>query len=339
MNDQVLSVVAPVRNGAAFIGAFVEETIAAISGPFPYHELVVVDDGSTDETLEILEGLLKKHPGIRVICLSRPMGEDIAMTAGLEQVIGDLVVTMSPGSDPPAFIPTLVAELHPPIRIVVGTRASRSGQGLVSRLGAWIFYRVTQRLLGVRLPANATQFRAMDRRALNATLRIKDRLRHLRLLALQTGYPIATVSYEPISGRHPQPDRSFFASLSLAVDMSVAIGRRPLRLVSLLGVIGSVINLVYALYVIAIFLFKNEVAEGWTTLSLEISLMFFLLFALLAVLCEYIGHILLEMKDRPLYAVSDEFSSDVAIPSVVRPNVVESVPDPAAGAVIAESAG
>jgi hypothetical protein len=85
------------------------------------------------------------------------------------------------------------------------------------------------------------------------------------------------------------------------------------------------------MYVIAIFIFKNQVAEGWTTLSLEVSVMFFLLFALLAVLCEYIGHILLEIKDRPLYAVSRELSSVESIPSSVLPNVIDAVASPEPG--------
>ena len=322
MNDRVLSVVAPIRNAQGYVADYVAGVIRAVETAFPYHEIVLVDDGSTDATLDTLEDLLATNPGIRVVCLSRPMGDDIAMTAGLEQVIGDVVVTMSPLTDPPSMIPALIAELTPPIRIVVGTRANRRGQGLVSRVGASLFYRLTSRLVGVRLPPNATQFRAMDRKALNAMLRIKDRFRHLRLLALQTGYEFKTLPYEPISG-HGSKDRSFMASLGLAVDMSVALGRRPLRLVSIIGILGSIANLVYALYVIAIFLFKNQVAEGWTTLSLEISVMFFLLFALLAVLCEYIGHILLEIKDRPLYVVSREFSSSESIPAAVPPNVID----------------
>lgn len=320
--DGIVSVVAPVRDASDYVRAFVEETLAVLSERYASYELIVVDDGSIDGSVDLVQDLLEVHPGIRLICLARSFGEDIAMTAGLEAVVGDVVVTMSPAIDPPDLIPTLVERVDDTSRIVVGARASRADESFGSRFGAALFYRLAHRLLGVRLPPDATQFRAMDRRALTALLRIKDRQRHLRVLTLQTGYAFKTVSYAPIRRTPRARGRSFLDALSLAIDMSVALGRRPLRIVSILGLVGSLANLVYAVYVIVIFLFKGQVAEGWTTLSLEISVMFFLLFGLLAVLSEYIGHILVEIKDRPLYQVAEEYSSSVTIPDAGRLNVM-----------------
>lgn len=321
-SDGILSVVAPVHDAAAFVGTFVEETVGVLARRYPNYELVIVDDGSTDQTVEIVRDLLELHPGIRLICLARSFGEDVAMAAGLESVIGDVVVTMTAETDPPEIIPLLVERAYESERIVVGVRRTRAGDSWQSRAGAALFYRLVHRLVGLRLPPDSTQFRALNRRALNALLRLKDRQRYLRVLTLQTGYPFETYVYEPIRRTPRRRTRSFLDSLSLAVDISVAWSRRPLRMVSVLGFLASIANLIYAGYVILIFLFKNQVAEGWTTLSLEISVMFFLLFGLLAVLSEYIGHILMEVKDRPLYQVADEYSSAVSIPDADRPNVV-----------------
>jgi glycosyltransferase involved in cell wall biosynthesis len=322
--DGIVSVVAPVRNASDHVQAFIEETVAVLAEAYASYELIVVDDGSTDGTVDIVQDLLEVHPGIRLICLARSFGEDVAMTAGLEAVIGDVVVTMSPATDPPELIPTLIDRVHDTTRIAVGTRVNRADESFGSRVGAALFYRLAHRLLGVRLPPDATQFRAMDRRALTALLRIKDRQRHLRVLTLQTGYAFETMPYAPIRRTPRLRGRSFLDALSLAIDMSVALGRRPLRIVSILGLVGSLANVVYATYVIVIFLFKGQVAEGWTTLSLEISVMFFLLFGLLAVLSEYIGHILFEIKDRPLYQVGEEYSSSITIPDAERLNVIAS---------------
>jgi hypothetical protein len=168
----------------------------------------------------------------------------------------------------------------------------------------------------------------MNRRVLGSLLRFRDRQRLLRVLTLQVGYAIETFSYEPIDRGLRPPERSLIQSITLAIDLSVAWGRRPLRVFSAFCLVASLANLAYAAYAIVIYLFKNQVAEGWTTLSLEISLMFFLLFVLLAVLSEYIGHILVEVKDRPLYHVAEEHTSLIAIPNADRRNVVSATADP-----------
>lgn len=320
--DCFVSVVAPVHNDATIVQNFVAETVAVLREQYANYELVIVDDGSTDDTFDRLSKVIDEYDSVRIIHLSRAFGEEIAISAGLDSVIGDFVVVILPNTDPPALIPAFVEKARAGAGVVFGVRKSRRGESLLMRTAAKAWYWYSHRFLHLDLPPNSTQFRALSRQAVNAVVRIRDRHRHLRILSGDIGYTHAGIEYEPIARNPDKPARTFLSRVAVSIDIIVSHSSHPLRIVTTLGIAGGTLNVLYAIYVVSIYLFKPDVAAGWTTLSLQNAGMFFLLFVILTVLSEYIGHILVESRDRPLYYVLEERNSRRAVAPDARRNVV-----------------
>lgn len=329
-SDCFVSVVAPVCNDAAIVEAFITDVMAVLRDSYANYELVLVDDGSEDDTVNKISMLLKRYECIRLIRLSRNFGEALAISAGMNSVIGDFVVVMLPDSDPPALIPRMVQQVRDGAGVIFGIRKDRLRESFLMRTGAALFYWYCRRVLKLKLPKNSVPFRALSRQAVNAILQIKDRCRDLRLLSAHVGYENQGFVYEPLNRRAKPRTKGLVEALNLAFDMIVSTSSHPLRFVSWFGVVASILNIAYSGYVIAIYLFKKQVAQGWTTLSLQTAAMFFFVFLILIVLSEYIGHILAETSGRPMYYLLEERNSSVLIADQERKNVVNDSLDVAA---------
>jgi glycosyltransferase involved in cell wall biosynthesis len=319
-SDVFVSVVAPLRDDAEVLEAFVPELLGVLEAAYANFEVVLVDDGSRDRTRTVVERLLAAHKCLRYVRLSRRFGEEVAISAGLDSVIGDFTVVMRPAVDPPAAIPAMVARARAGHGVVFGVSRTRPPEPWWARAGSALFWWFARRVLDVEVPASSTTFQVLSRQAVNALTRFKDKRRSLRLLSTLVGES-EEVEYEPLARRAPRV-RGFGESVQLAIDIAVSSSTRPLRIVSALGLVASTLNLLYAVYVVAIYLFKPHVQEGWTTTSLQLSGMFFLLFAIVTVLSEYIGRVLEESRDRPLYHVAEERNSNVLVADADRRNVV-----------------
>jgi glycosyltransferase involved in cell wall biosynthesis len=324
--DCFVSVVAPLSNCGPFLTSFVDEVMGVLQLSYTNYELVLVDDGSEDDTPERVKACLTRHPCIRYIRLSRKFGTEIAIASGLDSVIGDFTVVMLPECDPPALIPEMVAQARAGQGVIFGVRRDRRGDPLWLRLGAFFFYWLARRLFHWVLPRNSTQFRVLSRQAVNAITRIKDRYRYLRLLSFHVGYANQSFAYTP-EWRGGRRTRGFWDSVGLAIGMVVAHSTHPLRWVTWLGVGASLLNLLYMGYAVGIYLFKPNVAPGWTTLSLQVSGMFFLMFLILTVLAEYLGRLVEESTNRPLYHVLEERNSNVLVAERRMNIVTESAPE------------
>lgn len=322
VSDCFVSVVAPLHNDCDIIAAFIEEISGVVKRNYAHYEIVLVDDGSTDDTAAKVCELLGQYECIRLIRLSRRFGYETAILAGLESVIGDFVVVMMPDSDPPELVPSIIETARRGAGIVTGARSSREGESLLMRMGAALFYWYCNRVLKMSIPRNSTYYRVLTRQVVNAIIRIKDRMRSLRIYAAYVGFPNATFDYEPMSRRGAARNRTLLESVRLAVGTVVANSTHPLRVVSVMGIVISGLNGLYAGYVLLAKFFADEIAAGWAGLSLQSAAMFFFLFLALAVLCEYVGRILGESGDRPLYYVLEEKKSSVLMDEDARKNVV-----------------
>jgi polyisoprenyl-phosphate glycosyltransferase len=321
VKDCFVSVVAPLFNDGAILEAFADEVLSELRAHYSNYELILVDDGSEDDTAERVARLLERQPCIRYIRLSRSFGTENAIASGLDTTIGDFVVVMAPDSDPPTLIPEMVEHARSGIGNVYGVRTSRQDEPLWLRAGAALFHWLCTRLLDIRFPRNSTHFRALSRKAVNAVTRIKDRYRYLRLLSASVGYSSRAIPYEPLHRHQPPRHRGFVHSVGLAMNIMVSQSTHLLRLVSWLGLGASLVNILYMGYVLAIYLLKSKVAEGWTTLSLQMSGLFFLVFLILSVLSEYVGRLMEESRARPLYHVLDEQNSNVLLADPERRNI------------------
>jgi dolichol-phosphate mannosyltransferase len=321
LSDCFVSVVAPLSEDADIAESFIRETSEVLKRSYANYEIVLVDDGSSDDTVARVSALLTQIDCMRLLPLSRKFGVEVAISAGLDSAIGDYVAVVMPDTDPPALIPRMVERSRQGHRTVVGVRRSRGGEGPLQRLGAALFYRYCNRVLKLAIPANSTYFRVLSRQAVNAITQIRDRARFLRVFSADVGFAAEPFEYDFVQRRARPRKRSLFDAVGLAIGIVVANTTHPLRVASWLGFVLSLLNLLYIGYIGAILLFKQQVAEGWATLSLQSAVMFFCLFLFVTVLCEYVGRILSEVRSRPHYFALDERNSSVVIANEQRKNV------------------
>lgn len=321
--DLLVSAVAVLGNHADVVREFVRETTDILDRHYTNYELVLVDDGSVDGTPALIQDLLKSFRCVRCLRLSRPAGDETALIAGLDAAIGDYVVTIHPDFDPPDEIPALVEACRNGADLAIGIERSPRQISLLYRWVRAGFRRVASWLIRFDMQPNATGYRCLSRQAVNQLVKVRLRRRFFAVVAADVGLTTVTHPFERISrsGRRPvyRLRKAIRMGLSVLVHHSIA----PLRLVSVFGLLGSLLSFLYSLYVVAVYLFKRDVMPGWTTLSLMSSGMFCLLFLMLALMGEYLGRLLEESADRPLYHVRDERSSAVMLTDLTRRNVLD----------------
>jgi polyisoprenyl-phosphate glycosyltransferase len=321
--DLLVTVVAPVSGTADLMTSFVKDVLHLLEESYTNYELVLVD-GEADETvIDALQELVAVLPCIRVIRLSQKADRDVMLFAGLEAAIGDYVVAMMPATDPPRVVSDLVDIMSEGQDIVYGVSKKPYRRSVLASLGARLFYWYGRRYLGLNIPPDSTYLVGLNRRSVNALTRFKGRYRHVRHLTRQVGFKAGIYHYSLQPGTAGEKERGLVESLRLAKEIVVSYSQHPLRMVSWLGLVASAANLLYALYAIAVYVLNPRVSEGWTTLSLELAVMFFLLFIILSVVCEYIGRILEETRAQPAYHIMEELVSTVLVADATRRNITK----------------
>lgn len=318
--DAFVSVITVLEGGAEDAAAVVSECAALLAQSYTNYEVVVVDNGLSGEHLASMRELLADVACVRVLRLSRHFAYDTAVFAGIEAAIGDYVVVMEAGRDSAEDVPRLVDLLIDGADIVQGISSAPVGGSALERAGRNVFYWYNRRALGVVIPERATYFSAFTRRAVNSLLSSDRQYRYLRHLMRHIGYRIVEMTYTPRTnaGR----SRGFVTSARDGVEMITSYSMRPLRVISIGGVVAAAINLVYAVYVVVTFLAVEGVERGWTTTNLQLSVMFFFLFLSLAVMSEYIGRLLAESRREPAYFVMEELTSERLVADETRRNIV-----------------
>jgi glycosyltransferase involved in cell wall biosynthesis len=319
--EVLVSICAVLSDDLERIDQFLTETSEVLSQRFQYHELLLIDN-ALDRLVGLrMHELQQRTPNVRLLRLSRRYNQEIALAAALDNSIGDYVVVMDIGSDPPSMIPDLITTAMSGHDVVIAERRSED-EPLIRRWLSRSFYRVASLLLGYPLRSNATYFRAFSRRAVNSLIRIRSKNRYLRCLNGMVGLSQATI---PHTGR-PSGGRlgllRLFANARSAADLIISNSAAPLRLASLLGLVASFANILYFGYILIVTLVKRRLAEGWLTISITSTTMFFLLFIILSILSEYIARILDETKDQPLYFIEAETNSDTSSFQKERLNVI-----------------
>ena len=321
--NTVVSIVVPLEHDARLLEELVTEIDRTIGAAFRFFEIVLVDDGSTDSTSADVQLLLRKVQRVRYMKLSRPFGRDVALSAGIESAIGDFVVTLDPRTDPVDVIPQMIDLCRKCGGIVHGMAHNPPTRSFAREWFGSLFRGYCRKHLGVDIKRGVSDLRVMSRQAVNALLQVREQSRYLRVLTLTLGYQHQFFPYTILprdGGPRMTPWRS---EVITAIDLLAANSRHPLRLVTAVGLLGAFLNLVYACYVVVIFLLKPTVAAGWTTLSLQLSGMFFFVCLILAVLSEYVGTILGEVRSRPLYFIAQEAISSVLLEDTVHSSIVK----------------
>lgn len=299
----------------------VNSTTKLLKARYTNYEVVVVNNGVSQKELALLVKLLPKVACIRIIQLSRVDDTDTAVFAGLEAAIGDIVCILY-NDDPVELIPDFVEKLKSH-DIVFGVATDIKRGSWLETLGARLFYWYSKRYLGINIPNGSTYFIAMNRNVVNAITHNKRNRRHIRHIAKQVGFGSTNLKYSLPKKQDAYSNMNPLALVSRAIDLVSSYSSHPLRLLTYFGVLAGLLNLMYAFYVIIVNISVNDIEKGWTSTSLQSSLMFFLLFMILAILAEYIGKILNEVQGEPPYHVMSELSSTVSIADETRRNVTK----------------
>ena len=298
---RLVSVVAPMLNEEGVAEEFHRRVSAALAG-IP-HEIVIVDDGSSDRTPEILDDLAARDPHLRVIHLSRAFGHQMALTAGLDHARGDAIVMMDADlQDPPELIPELLAAWEGGGDVVVAKRRERAGETRFKLLTAKVFYALIRRLSQVELEANAGDFRLLDRAALDALLALRERSRYLRGMSAWIGFTHRSVHYDRdprFSGETKYPFRKM---LRFAIDGVSSFSNFPLQLASYLGFLTTLVAFL-GLPLVVVARYVGIFERGVPTVLFAILFLGGIQLMTLGVIGEYVGRIYDEAKRRPLYIV------------------------------------
>jgi polyisoprenyl-phosphate glycosyltransferase len=324
--DATLSVVVPLFNEADNVGELlrrITQVVRGLSVPPAEYEIVLVDDGSRDATLELLLAAAHRDPHLRVISLSRNFGHQIAATAGLDAARGDAVVLMDGDlQDPPELIDDFLAKFRDGYDVVYATRRRRAGESRFKLFTAALFYRIIRRLTNVSIPVDTGDFRLMSRRVVRALRDSRERHRFIRGLVSWVGFKQTGIEYdraERFSGTSKYPVSKMF---KFAVDGITAFSEIPLRLATWFGFAVSVIAFVVALVEIGIKIFTGYNLPGYTSTIFAILFLGGVQLITIGILGEYIGRIYDEIKGRPLYLVAENVGSGLDEPSDSLPSSV-----------------
>jgi polyisoprenyl-phosphate glycosyltransferase len=320
-----VSIVVPIYNEVETIDELCRRLRSALSQITDY-EIVVVDDGSTDGSWDVLLSQAARDPRTRAARLSRNFGHQIALTAGLDLARGDAVVIMDGDlQHPPELIPSLLDKGREGYDVVYAVRSEPGGEAWFKRSSASAFYRLLGALADVEIPAQAGDFRLLSRRAVEAISAMPERARFLRGMTAWIGYRQIAVPYRGApryAGTTKYPLRRM---LRLAADGITSFSAAPLRLVSALGFLFVFFCAGYLFYVLFIHFFTDRTIEGWTTVVVLILLIGGVQLLSLGIVGQYVARVFDEAKHRPLYLFdsvieggqptrTDEVAESVSVP-------------------------
>jgi glycosyltransferase involved in cell wall biosynthesis len=305
--EELVSIVIPCYNESEVIEETVKQLIlfcAEITGL--RIELIFVDDGSSDNTRELLRVLAFADKRIKIIGFSRNFGHQIAVTAGIAVSKGDAVVLLDADlQDPPALIHKMIEKWHNGFDVVYGTRIERAGESVFKLVTARLFYRMLNKFSDVPIPLDTGDFRLMSRRAADALVSMPEKARFVRGMVSWVGFRQIGIPYKRsprFAGKSKYPLRKM---LSFAIDGLLSFSTKPLRVSVAVGLISAGLALIGIVYALILRIFTNIWVEGWTAIMIASLFLGGVQLLSVGILGEYIGRIYNEVKGRPLYIIDE----------------------------------
>ena len=327
----LLSVVVPCFNEEGVLPETHRRLIEVLEAvPAHAFELIYVDDGSRDATLDILRGFQQADPRVRVVVLSRNFGQQMALTAGLQNAAGEAVVVIDADlQDPPEVIIEMLDRWRQGVDVAYGTRTERKGDTAFKRGTAYVFYRLLNLLADIDIPLDAGEFRLMDRTVVDAVVAMPERDRLTRGIVAWAGFRQESVDFDRKPRAVGETGWPLRKMLIFATDGILSFSFVPLRLATWAGFVSTGLASGGIMYAVALRVFTGAWVSGWTVLFLALLFLGGAQFVLIGILGEYLGRIYAEVKRRPLYFVKERlgFPSLDKETSATRVNKSESSPE------------
>ena len=302
----VFSIIAPIYNEHDSLPELHRRVSAVMNGLGEPWELILVDDGSSDGSTELIRRLAEQDEHVRPVIFARNFGHQIAVTAGLDYARGDAVVIIDADlQDPPEVIPDLVARWREGYEVVYAVRTEREGESWFKLFTASLFYRLIFRITDVNIPMDTGDFRLLDRKVVNVLKTMRERHRFLRGMAAWVGFRQIGVPYKRAARFAGSTKYPFKKMLRLALTAITGFSYFPLQVATYLGFIAAGLALIFIPIVVIERLIGNQAFFGQATTLVSVLFLGGVQLICLGILGEYIGRIYDEVKGRPLYIVRE----------------------------------
>jgi len=274
------------------------------------YEIVFVDDGSQDKTLQILEKIALQNGNVKVISFSRNFGHQAAVTCGLKYVTGDAIVIIDADlQDPPELIPEMVKLWEQGNEVIYGKRKARKGESKFKILSASMFYSTLSKLSEIEIPKNTGDFRLVDKKVVDVINSLPEHNKFLRGLFSWTGFKQIPYEYEReerFAGRTKYPLKKM---LKLASDGIISFSTKPLKLVGELGILSLIMSVAIVIYALISYVFKlNHLAAGWTSIMIVVTFFSGVQLLSIWIMSEYVARIYDETRNRPQYIINKKIN-------------------------------
>lgn len=301
------SLVIPVYNEEKTILELYRRIVAVVDQLDGSVELVFVNDGSRDYSLQLLRDLHQKDSRICYLSLARNFGHQIAVTAGLNFVRGQVIVILDADlQDPPELIPDMIEKWRQGYQVVYAQRTHRRKESYFKRFTAYLFYRLLKRLADVEIPTDTGDFCLMDRQVVDVINSMPERNRYLRGLRSWVGFQQTAIRFEREERFAGEVKYTFGKSLSLAVNGLVSFSKVPLRVSTYVGLLAAVVAILMGLLVLYWRIFvPHSPLTGFTIILVAVFFLGAVQLVSIGILGEYIGRIYEEVKGRPLYTLAE----------------------------------
>jgi glycosyltransferase involved in cell wall biosynthesis len=269
------------------------------------YELILINDGSTDSTWSIIKKLSLEDPKIVGINLSRNHGHQIALSAGLSFVSGDVVLIMDADlQDPPELLPDMLKIYSQGCDVVYGVRNKREGESAFKKFSAYFFYRFINTLSDIEIPNDSGDFRLISKRVSDLLTSMPEQYRFIRGMVAWTGFIQLPFYYDREKRFAGETHYPLFKMLRFAIDAITGFSIKPLRIASYLGFLMFFISILFFVYIVVSYIHGARV-EGWSSIICSLLFLNGLQLLMTGVIGEYLGRIYVQSKNRPLFVISE----------------------------------
>ena len=308
MNNPIISIIAPCYNEEETIEPFlrrIEEILTQINEPY---EIVFINDGSKDNTLNILLNAKQNFKNIRIINFSRNFGKEAALTAGLDKARGEAAIPIDVDlQDPPELIQELVAKWREGYDVVLAKRADRTSDSFAKRVSADLFYKLNGKISNVDIPNNVGDFRLMSKRVVEALKQLPENQRFMKGLFAWVGFKTTVIEYAREKREAGQSSFNGWKLWNFALDGITSFSTLPLRIWLYIGALVSFLSFLYGSFIILKTLIFGVDLPGYASLAVIMLFLGGIQLIGIGILGEYIGRIYSESKRRPSYIIEGEY--------------------------------
>ncbi len=301
-----LSVVVPTYNEQDVLPAFHRRLCAVIDALDMHTQIIYVNDGSTDDTLQVIGDLRAHDARVALVDLSRNFGKEIALTAGLDHAEGDAVIVIDADlQDPPELIPELIRKWQEGFDVVYAKRTCRDGEGLVKKSTAYLFYRLIQKVSRVKIPEDTGDYRLLSRRAVQALGQLREQHRFMKGLFAWIGYPQAAVPYRRAPRFAGTTKWDYWNLWNFALEGITSFTIAPLKIATYVGLASALGAFLYGIYIMVDTILYGNPVPGYPSLLVAVLFIGGVQLLSIGVIGEYLGRMFDESKNRPLYFIKD----------------------------------